>query len=324
VLLYLTAVEGARPDVRILVESESGLAPLGDALRPGKRPPVTPWSLAAAAADHPVFYAERDPLDDLPGFRLEPVGPIYRLARIEMGGRDVISPPRPLRVDPVRDVRRDDDFHLRLIAARYGIAAADQAWASGDTARARGDLERAREIGGDLAAVEAGIASSLAAAGRKGEAIAAYDRALAIEEDATLLNRLGRLRLEAGDVAGAEAVFRRAIALDDQLAIAHSNLGALLGQRGDYPGAILALDRAVALDPQSIKAHNNLGTALLLAGDPRRSAAVFRGSLALNPDQPSVTALLRRAEATPPPRVPPAGPPLQLLAPRSSPAPGGR
>jgi Tfp pilus assembly protein PilF len=319
VLLYLTAAEGARPDVRIVVATEGGLAPLGDALRPG-RMAVTPWSLAADLDRHSVFYAERDPLDDLPGFRLEPVGPIYRLVR-DTGERAVTSPPPELRVDPLRDVRREDDFHLRLIAARYLIAAADQAWAAGDTAGALAHLESARGVGGDLAAVLAAIASSLASAGRRSEAIVAYEQALELKKDASITNRLGRLRLEAGDLAGAEAAFREAIALDDHLAIAHSNLGALLGQRGEYPGAVAALDRAVALDPLSIKAYNNLGTALLLAGDPRRSAAAFRRSLALNPDQPSITVLLKRAEATPPPSVPPAAQPPQLLMPQVTPPP---
>jgi tetratricopeptide (TPR) repeat protein len=283
---------------------------------------VTPWSLANDPA-HPVFYAERDPLDDLSGFRLAPVGPIYRLARMDGTRSESAQPAHPLRVHPMDDIRRSDDFHLRLIGARYLIASADQAWASGDSTRARADLDHARELGGDLAAVEAAIASSLASAGRRPEAVAAYERALAIEESGALLNRLGRLQVEAGDMAGAETAFRRAIVLDDRLAIAHSNLGALLGQRGDYPGAVAELDRAVALDPLSVKAHNNLGTALFLAGDPQRSAAVLRRSLALYPDQPSVAALLKRAEATPPPRFPPAAPPARLLAPRPPRPPGG-
>lgn len=298
VLLYLTAVERVRPDVRVFVAGESGLVPLGDALRPGERPAVTPWILANDAL-HPVFYAERDPLDDLPGFRLEPIGPVYRLVRSGVPASSLGAPPR-LRVDPARDVDRGDDFHLRLIGVRYRIASSDHAWAMADSIRARAEIDRARELGGDLAAVEAAIALSLAAAGQRGEAIAAYERALAIEEDPALHNRVGRLELEAGHAARAEAAFRRAIALDDRLAMAHSNLGALLGQRGDYAGAVAELERAVALDPNSIKAHNNLGTALLITGQGQRSATFLRRSLALNPDQPGIAALLRRAEATSP------------------------
>jgi len=294
ILLYLTAVEGARPDVAIHVAEEAGLAPLGAALKPGAAT-VTPWTLAADA-NRPLHFAERDPLDDLPGYRLEPAGAVYRLARAgEPAG--AAAPGPPLRVDPARDVRRADDFHLRLIGARYFLLRADSAFAAGDTAAARAAIAGARDLAGDLAAVEGWIAGSLAAAGDRAGAIAAYGRALALEEDPAFVNRRGRLELETGDLAAAEASFRRAIALDDRLAIAHSNLGALLGQRGDYSGAVRELERAVALDPASTKAHNNLGTAFLISGRPRDAAAAFRKSLALNPEQPQITALLTRAEA---------------------------
>ncbi len=273
ILLYLTAVEGARPDVQVYVAEKAGLAPLGAALKPGAAT-VTPWMLAADRG-RPVHFAERDPLDDLPGYRLAPAGAVYRLAGAgEPAG--AAAPGLPLRVDPARDVRRTDDFHLRLIGARYFLLRADSALAAGDTAVAHAALAGARDLAGDLVAVEGWIAGALAAAGDRAGAIAAYGRALALEEDPAFVNRRGRLELEAGDLAAAEASFRRAIALDDRLAIAHSNLGALLGRRGDYAGAIRELERAVALDPASTKAHNNLGTALLLSRRQQEAAAAFR------------------------------------------------
>lgn len=293
ILLYLTAVEGERPDVAIYVAEEAGLAPLGAALKPGAVP-VTPWTLAGDPS-RPVHYAERDPLDDLPGFRLAPAGAVYRLVRADRPAEP--APSAPLRVDPAREIRRGDDFHLRLIGARYFLLRADSAFAAADTATAKAAIAGARTLASDLAAVEGWIAGALAAAGDRAGAIAAYGRALAIEEDAGFVNRRGRLELEAGDLGAAEASFRRAIAVDDRLAIAHSNLGALLGQRGDYAGAIRELERAVALDPASTKAHNNLGTALLISRRPQEAAAAFRKSLALNPAQPQVGALLARAEA---------------------------
>ncbi len=296
ILLYLTAVEGARPDLRIYVEGEHGLAPLGEALRPGARPLVTPASLAADGARHPVFYAKRDPLDDLPGFELLPAGAVYRLRRAGTTGDETGGPLR-LRVDPERDVSPEDDFHLRLVGAHYLVLRAEAALARGDTAGAAVEIERARHLGRDLAAVDGAIGLALAAAGDRAGAAAAYERALAEEEVGSLANRLGRLRLELGDTTAAEAAFRRAIALDPKLAMAHSNLGALLGQRGDYAGAIAELERAVALDPMSTKAHNNLGMAFLLAGQPARAVAEFRRSLSLNPEQPAVRGLLERAEA---------------------------
>src|SRR5262249_19602766 len=61
-----------------------------------------------------------------------------------------------------------------------------------------------------------------------------------------------------GDMAGAEASFRRAIALGPDYAPSHYNLGLALGDRGDKVGAEASFRRAVALKPDIAYTHNVL------------------------------------------------------------------
>ncbi len=56
--------------------------------------------------------------------------------------------------------------------------------------------------------------------------------------DASMWYDLGNARRELGEVAGAEAAFRKCITLDPGRAEAHCNLGLLLGREGRFPEAI--------------------------------------------------------------------------------------
>lgn len=75
-------------------------------------------------------------------------------------------------------------------------------------------------------------------------------------------NNQGSQLYRAGDYAGAEALFRRAIAADPQGALGYCNLGAALIPQQKYDEAIAALQRSITLDPTSTLARNNLKWAL--------------------------------------------------------------
>ena len=51
---------------------------------------------------------------------------------------------------------------------------------------------------------------------------------------------------------------RKAIALDPNLALAHSNLGAALGAKGEIDAAIRELEVALSLDPNSKATEHSL------------------------------------------------------------------
>ncbi|MGD8395162.1 MAG: DUF2723 domain-containing protein [Candidatus Eiseniibacteriota bacterium] len=313
VLLYLQGVEHARPDVQVYVAGGRGLSRLGEALEGGAGTAVTPLQLARRGG-HPLYYAARDPLDDLPGYTLRADGPIYRAVpahelhgdapppgaadrdrdRPATAPRDPASP-APMRFDPA-EVDAADDFRLRLIAARYLLVRSDHAVERGDGAAAAAARDAARRVAGDRAEVLGALALRAAAEGDTAQAITDYEAALARREDAVLVNRLGRLRHASGDLAGAERAFRRAIAIEPELAVAHSNLGALLGSQGEMAEAARVLETAVALDPLSVMALNNLAMARLGLRDREAAAVALRRSLALDPAQPRVRALLAKIE----------------------------
>lgn len=64
--------------------------------------------------------------------------------------------------------------------------------------------------------------------GRLDEAQALYEELLAMGEDAVVRNRLGNVLREKGDLAGAEAAYRRALADDPALPAPYVNLAELL------------------------------------------------------------------------------------------------
>jgi tetratricopeptide (TPR) repeat protein len=76
-------------------------------------------------------------------------------------------------------------------------------------------------------------------------------------------NNLGVLRLQSGrSESEALAVFQQAIRLNPQYAEAHNNIGSILQQRGDLPGAIAEFRLALAAEPNYPAAARNLGLAL--------------------------------------------------------------
>jgi tetratricopeptide (TPR) repeat protein len=88
-----------------------------------------------------------------------------------------------------------------------------------------------------------------------------------------------------GDLAGAEALFRRALATDPAFAKAHNNLGELLSNQGQNEDAEKHLRRAVELDPDYVRAWNNLGN--VLARFPSRkpdAEQAFQNALRVEPN----------------------------------------
>src|SRR5262249_12574071 len=86
-----------------------------------------------------------------------------------------------------------------------------------------------------------------------------------------------------GDLVGAIARFRRAIALQPRYARAHVSLGLTLVASNDLSGAIACFRKAVALDPRLAPAHYSLGKALHASNDLPGAIASSRKAIALDP-----------------------------------------
>ncbi|MGH6968315.1 MAG: tetratricopeptide repeat protein, partial [Stellaceae bacterium] len=77
--------------------------------------------------------------------------------------------------------------------------------------------------------------------------------------------------------------FRRAIAIEPNLAVAHFNLGNALLAQSDA-AAIDAYRRAIEHKPDLADAHMNLGIVLRRQGQPQAAVACFRRAIELRPD----------------------------------------
>jgi len=157
---------------------------------------------------------------------------------------------------------------------------------SGEPARAIALL--AGTAGTDPDALTA-LGNAYTLAGREREAIATFNRLLAIDpSNALAFENIGAALLHAGNVAAAEPSLRRAIELDPTLAGAHTALGVALAGTGRRTDAIDAWQRALSLDPLELNALFNITVHLVEAG--RRDEARQYGERFIAAAPPSMRA----------------------------------
>ena len=92
--------------------------------------------------------------------------------------------------------------------------------------------------------------------------------------------------------SSAEALARRAVALDGADAEAHSTLGLTLWLRGDYEGALTEVEQALTLSPNLAFAHFLLGATLIFSGHPREGLVALETSIRLDPHDPMLPSRL--------------------------------
>ena len=111
------------------------------------------------------------------------------------------------------------------------------------------------------------LGAVLGMTGRKSEALAAYQTAVALSpQDAGALNNLGNTLKALGRLDEAEASYNQAIVLKPDFAEAHNNLGNTRKVQGRVHEALASYNQAVALKPDFAEAHNNLGNTLKALG----------------------------------------------------------
>jgi tetratricopeptide (TPR) repeat protein len=145
------------------------------------------------------------------------------------------------------------------------------------------------------------VAGLLFDAGRLDEAIAQYQRSLALNpSSASTHYNLGIAYSARGRRSDARAEFEEALRLDPDYAQAHNNLGAILFLAGEFGEATTQYRRAIALRPDHVDAHANLGAVLSATGRLDAAIVEFRRALALEPDTASALGGLAWVLATAP------------------------
>jgi adenylate cyclase len=81
----------------------------------------------------------------------------------------------------------------------------------------------------------------------------------------------------------AEALSRRAVALDAGDAEARSNLANALYRRGDYDGGLVETERAITISPNLAGAHGVRGATMIFSGRVKEGIAALERSIRLDP-----------------------------------------
>jgi tetratricopeptide (TPR) repeat protein len=100
---------------------------------------------------------------------------------------------------------------------------------------------------------------------------------------ALLHNTLGVALARKGRQQEAIAHYRRAIALRDDYADAHTNLASVLFEKGDRAEAIEHFRKAKSLPPEDARSHLRLAIALEVTGEIAEAVSEFRRALVLDP-----------------------------------------
>jgi protein O-GlcNAc transferase len=141
-------------------------------------------------------------------------------------------------------------------------------WDQGKSTEAMACFRRALALKPDFAGAHNGLGAVLAAA---------MDPGLAQPGAHSMLAPAG------GPVNEAVACFERALALEPDFAEAHSNLGSAFIRQGRLDEAMARFERALALKPDIAEALNGHGIVLLDRKHPAAALADFDGALAIKP-----------------------------------------
>jgi tetratricopeptide (TPR) repeat protein len=130
-------------------------------------------------------------------------------------------------------------------------------------------------------------------AGRLAEAEERYQAILAAKpDDPNALHLIGVIKVQSGQAEVGIDWIARAIAVNPDIAVYHSNLGKALSDIGRYQEAVESCRRALALDPASVDTLVNIGVAHNQLGQTEAARASFREALSLNPGQADARANL--------------------------------
>jgi len=158
-------------------------------------------------------------------------------------------------------------------------------------ARLRDAVDRVRSDPDD-AAGHADHARQLLLAGRPLEAVAAADRALALDDGLAVAWRDRGVGLQAqGRLRQAEAAFARALERDPGLTEVHANLGDIAVLRGETEKAIEAFRRVAPTSPHFAASAANAAHLLARCGRTSEAVPLFRAALAADPSDRAGAAL---------------------------------
>ncbi|HSM51050.1 MAG TPA: tetratricopeptide repeat protein, partial [Thermoanaerobaculia bacterium] len=162
----------------------------------------------------------------------------------------------------------------------------------GEFAAAVESFRAAVRLSPDNTRALANLGAALQQAGRHGEAIAEYERSIAIRPTASALSNLGTCLFYLGRYGEAVPAYERALALQPGSGVLWLNLGDALrwnepaGERSAsaYRRAIGLFEADLAVTPRDAEARTGLALALARTGEPVRARTEGDAALAADPE----------------------------------------
>jgi tetratricopeptide (TPR) repeat protein len=133
------------------------------------------------------------------------------------------------------------------------------------------------------------LGSALAEKGRTDEALAQFQKALALEPDyPEALNNLGDALLHKGQVDEAIGRFQDALKINPKFAEAHYDFGLALVRKGQVDEGIEQFREALQIEPILTAARYNIGVALMQKGRLDEAIIQFQMALEINPNDAEI------------------------------------
>lgn len=155
---------------------------------------------------------------------------------------------------------------------------------SGQSAEALACYDKALALKSDLAEVHNNRGAALAALKRPEDALASYGRAIALKPDyAQAYNNRGTVLSSQNRFGEALEDFSRAIALDPVYVKALTNRAGVLADLGRLEEAFKDCERAIALAPGEASPHEKRGELLMRMQRPQEALKSFDRAIALDP-----------------------------------------
>ncbi len=119
--------------------------------------------------------------------------------------------------------------------------------------------------------------------GKKADAAVYFDKAgKAGKDDQTMLDALGVIQQNSGNVQSAIENTKRAVELDPHDPDLWNNYGAALSRIGDHAGAADAYRKAIKINPAQVTFYNNLAAALTNMDQPGQALEYYSKALSMN------------------------------------------